>query len=86
LTVADDGVGLAGAPTHAGGAGHGSVRDIHALVPDGHFGLIGMAERAERLAGSFEIRGRPGLGTTVRAAVPTEEHVAPSSDQEVVLR
>ena len=74
LTVADDGVGIA-----ANG-------DVHALEPDGHYGLIGMAERAERLAGSFEVHGRPGAGTTIRAAVPTEEHVAPSSDQEVVLR
>jgi signal transduction histidine kinase len=74
LTVSDNGVGLT-----ANG-------DVHALEPDGHFGLIGMAERAERLAGHFSVHGRPGLGTTIRAAVPTEEHVAPSSDQEVVLR
>jgi signal transduction histidine kinase len=37
---------------------------------DGHFGLAGMRERAERLGGELAIDSRPGGGTTVRVAVP----------------
>ncbi len=37
---------------------------------EGHFGLAGMQERAERLGGEFAIESRPGAGTTVRAVVP----------------
>jgi signal transduction histidine kinase len=34
------------------------------------FGLSGMRERAERLAGSFSIEGLPGEGTTIRISLP----------------
>ncbi|MFM9057745.1 MAG: sensor histidine kinase [Planctomycetaceae bacterium] len=37
---------------------------------EGHFGLAGMQERAERLGGELAIESRPGAGTTVRAVVP----------------
>jgi len=62
--------------------GHGSIR---AIVRDdgvgfepglqvgprqGHFGLAGMRERAERLEGTLEIVSTPGRGTTVTAVVP----------------
>jgi hypothetical protein len=38
-------------------------------VEQGHFGLHGMRERAERLGGTLEIESTPGSGTTVRATV-----------------
>lgn len=37
---------------------------------DGHFGLIGMDERAARTGGSLTIESAPGSGTTVRIRVP----------------
>lgn len=37
---------------------------------EGHFGLAGMRERAERLGGELAIERRPDGGTTVRAVVP----------------
>jgi signal transduction histidine kinase len=38
-------------------------------VEQGHFGLHGMRERAERLGGTLAIESSPGSGTTVRATV-----------------
>lgn len=36
----------------------------------GHFGLIGMRERAERLGGELKLYSRPGAGTQVEVVVP----------------
>jgi len=58
LLVSDDGIGLSIA---------GDPREIE---PDGHFGLIGMAERAERVGGGLQVLGEPGAGTTVLTSVP----------------
>lgn len=57
LVVADDGVGL-------------PAVDRRELERHGHVGLLGMAERVERLGGRFEIVGQPGEGVTVTARVP----------------
>ncbi len=39
---------------------------------DGHFGLLGMSERAARLGGQLVVTSAPGAGTSVRAEIPTE--------------
>ncbi len=55
LTVRDDGRGF----------------DSRAVsIGDGHFGLLGMGERAERLGGQFEIFSQPEKGTEIRATIP----------------
>jgi signal transduction histidine kinase len=36
----------------------------------GHFGLIGMRERAERLGGELRLESRPGVGTEVEVTAP----------------
>jgi len=36
----------------------------------GHFGLLGMRERAERLGGELHLESQPGQGTTVEVKVP----------------
>ena len=36
----------------------------------GHFGLIGMRERAERLGGELHLASHPGEGTEVEVTVP----------------
>ena len=54
LIVADDGSGF----------------DPTAPVPAGHFGLLGMSERVQKLGGQFTLRSAPGNGTTVEVAVP----------------
>jgi signal transduction histidine kinase len=37
---------------------------------DGHFGLLGMAERAKRLGGLIAITSSPGTGTFIRVELP----------------
>jgi ligand-binding sensor domain-containing protein/signal transduction histidine kinase len=37
---------------------------------DGHFGLIGMRERAERLGGELSLASGPGKGTSIEVTVP----------------
>ena len=38
--------------------------------PPGHFGLVGMRERTERIRGRLRLRSRPGHGTVVSVRVP----------------
>jgi signal transduction histidine kinase len=57
LAVADDGVGFA------------MPRELHGLQSAGHFGIVGMAERARTAGGSLSIDSIPGAGTTVTARV-----------------
>jgi two-component system sensor histidine kinase UhpB len=38
----------------------------------GHFGLVGMKERAEAIGGVLEIRSKPKRGTTIRVVAPAE--------------
>ncbi|EDY21296.1 histidine kinase [Chthoniobacter flavus Ellin428] len=54
LVIEDDGAGF----------------NTSAPVPAGHFGLIGIRERVEKLGGHFELRSQPGKGTTVEVQVP----------------
>ena len=56
LSVADDGQGF-------------EQLDAFSEV-GGHFGLLGMRERAERLGGELELRSTPGHGTQVEVKVP----------------
>ena len=37
---------------------------------DGHFGVIGMRERAERIRGEMRLASRPGEGTEVEVTAP----------------
>lgn len=37
---------------------------------DGHFGLVGMSERAKRLAGQLTIASAPGQGARIRVEIP----------------
>lgn len=51
------------------GRGFSSV-DERSAAADGHWGLLGMRERAEVAGGSLSIRSRRGRGTTVSLALP----------------
>ena len=39
---------------------------------DGHFGLLGMSERAKRLGGHVVVTSTPGTGTVIRVEIPDE--------------
>lgn len=58
LTVADDGVGFR-APEHPG-----------RLAQEGHFGLLGMRERALLAGGTLHISSAPGQGTVISVHLP----------------
>jgi len=56
LTLIDDGCGL-------------QIDDAFVSV-GGHFGLIGIRERAERIGAKFRLQSRPDAGTEVEVSVP----------------
>lgn len=57
VEICDDGVGLPPDICDAGGK-------------PGHFGLVGMDERARRIGGSFSIESKPGIGAAVTVTLP----------------
>jgi signal transduction histidine kinase len=57
LEIRDDGIGL-------------STEVLEKGQKPGHFGLVGMRERAERIGGIFAIESRPGRGSAVTISVP----------------
>lgn len=56
LTIEDDGVGF-------------SAIDDRKLMAEGHFGLVGIRERAEMLGATYEIKSQPGEGTVILVVV-----------------
>ena len=56
MTVSDNGIGFAG--------------DVNSQGPEGHFGLKGMRERAERIHAALNIESKLGSGTTVTVEAP----------------
>lgn len=65
LDVADDGSGL-----------EGPLPDLSALADDGHFGLVGMHERAEAIGGRLTLAadGIGDRGVHVRVSTPDPRH------------
>ncbi|HWD92015.1 MAG TPA: histidine kinase [Verrucomicrobiae bacterium] len=53
--------------------GNGFTPDNCLGPNEGHFGLLGMSERAKRLVGTLTIESAPGTGTTITVDIPTEE-------------
>lgn len=52
------------------GRGFAAPADLDRLAEDGHFGVVGMAERARSIGGRLELDSRPGAGTVLTATVP----------------
>jgi signal transduction histidine kinase len=65
LRVTDDGCGFEVAGT--------------APTEAGHFGLLGMRERANKMGGVFSIHSQPGQGTTITVRVPRNKHAPPQT-------
>ena len=57
--------------------GGGFVVGSQSGPTQGHFGLAGMRERAERIGGRLEITSAAGRGTTVRVTAPFDPHTRP---------
>jgi len=47
--------------------------DVQQRPPAGHFGLVGMQERAALLGGTVSLESRMGYGTTVHVSIPLDE-------------
>lgn len=60
LDITDDGVGL----------------DTSSKPPAGHFGLVGMRERANKIHAGFSLESTPGRGTRIRVRLPWSSPVA----------
>jgi signal transduction histidine kinase len=58
LTIEDDGQGFF------------VPDDLHQLAARGHFGLVGLAERAELIGAQWMLESAPGQGTTLRLVWP----------------
>ncbi|MUN41980.1 sensor histidine kinase [Actinomadura litoris] len=65
VRVCDDGRGL---PVRPGGDGW-----LDALARDGHYGLVGMHERARRAGGRLEVVSTPGAGTVIMVRMPAAD-------------
>jgi signal transduction histidine kinase len=50
--------------------GHGFATDAFDAGRNGHFGLLGAKERAEKLGGQLEFRSAPGQGAVIQIEVP----------------
>ncbi len=72
LSLQDDGLGFEKQP-----AGPGTSDDMVLeggwRIPAGHFGLVGIQERAAQLGGKLSITTAPGQGTTLRVEIPMTE-------------
>lgn len=55
------------------GKGFVSPRNWLDLMSEGHFGLVGVRERAMAVGGHIEIISHPGSGAVVRALIPLEQ-------------
>jgi signal transduction histidine kinase len=76
MVVADDGVGFTRPPEQ--------VREAERRG-NGHYGLLGMAERAERAGGTLEVTSTPGAGSRLLLRVPAATD-APGAASEGALR
>jgi signal transduction histidine kinase len=47
---------------------------------DGHFGLLGMGERAKRIGGQLSVSSAAGNGTTVRIEIPADRQWSPHAN------
>lgn len=80
LTVADDGAGFATAPDTAGPGADASL--LTELAAEGHYGVVGMHERAKRAGGTLAVTSAPGEGTTIRLDVPGDPAAAPIAPEQ----
>jgi signal transduction histidine kinase len=72
LSVQDDGVGFEKQITPSPSSGDLTLMG-NWLIPAGHFGLIGIQERAAQLGGQLNLTSAPGQGTTLRVEIPLPE-------------
>jgi PAS domain S-box-containing protein len=55
------------------------------LLREGHFGLVGAAERANAIGGRMSISSRPGEGTRIRITVPQDRDISNESQDRLSI-
>jgi signal transduction histidine kinase len=53
---------------------------------EGHFGILGMQERSERIGGTFHLESRPGAGTLVEISAPVPPSKRPRTSEMKPVR
>jgi signal transduction histidine kinase len=61
------------------GAGFAVPADISGLQSAGHFGIVGMTERARSVGADLRIESAPGAGTRLTIRVPPDSHAEPTA-------
>ncbi|WUH97444.1 histidine kinase [Spirillospora sp. NBC_00431] len=56
------------------------LENVEKLAREGHYGLIGLRERAERAGGTVVVGSEPGVGTTIVLRLPVEAPVGASGN------
>jgi len=74
LEITDDGVGFT------------VPDDLSGLQSAGHFGIVGMNERARTIGGALRVESAPGAGTRITVQVPLEAPVVPSHRRSIGAR
>ena len=59
------------------GEGFDADETMDSAEATGHFGMVGMRERAEGVGGTLVVRSEAGRGTIIRANIPYENAIAP---------
>ena len=77
LTFADEAITL---QVWDDGVGFTVPNQFHRLSRNGHFGLLGMHERAQAAGGRLTIASAPGRGTTVTVTLPAPPHTPASAN------
>jgi two-component system sensor histidine kinase DegS len=72
LSVQDDGIGFEQRATRSSANGD-MLLEGGWTIPYGHFGLLGIQERAVQLGGRLQITSAPGQGMTLRVELPLSE-------------
>src|SRR5579863_1635622 len=62
--------------------GHGMPQGANAGGRDGHYGLVGMKERASQIGAEFDLVSAPGRGTKISVKVPVAQEAYIASSQE----
>jgi signal transduction histidine kinase len=52
--------------------GSGFIRKENGYTSEGHYGLVGMKERAAQIGAELNVRSTPGRGTTVSVNLPMD--------------
>jgi signal transduction histidine kinase len=72
LSVQDDGLGFEKQPAEPRADGD-MILEGGWVIPEGHFGLLGIQERAAQLGGRLQVTSAPGQGTILRVEIPLPE-------------